>query len=403
MNSMKQNQAIRFPYFAWTFAVVWILELISFCAYIINLITVIITDPINTSDLFIPLITVAQKIIVCIFYGVFVVFLYEKKQTTAYTLPFVMFACGEALDFVSTLHFNLLLVSKYSIVYNNFHYFAEYSSFVIKIFCWIVIILFIKSALGTKSMAFSKKPMLIYSVPFLYALAVLFSLLTDFSITKVWSIGHILIAPGLFFMIGWIIHPEITTKYKDAAEKNLENDISAKDSIELSHSRSSIIMNVLLLLVTCGLWQYIWVWKITAFTNHAGDERYRNPLSKLLLYMLVPFYNVYWIYKSANRLDKMGKEREITSEISVACLVLAFFIPLISFILMQDKLNRIAVTPVSVSIPAPADTPETTKAKANPSLDELIQLKQLLDMGAINQDEYNIKKKQILGLDDPKS
>lgn len=41
-------------------------------------------------------------------------------------------------------------------------------------------------------------------------------------------------------------------------------------------------------------------------------------------------------------------------------------------------------------------TPPT--AQINSLADELLKYKQLLDMGAITQDEFNLKKKQLLGI-----
>lgn len=403
MDSRKTNQAIRFPYFVWIFAVIWILELFSFLAYIITLSKGIISGAVSASDLFMHLISTTRRSIVCIFYVVLMAFLFEKRRTTAYILPFIMFACGEALELIYMLCDDILFFGDFHHLFD--HLFANYFPLIIKIVCWIIFILFIKSALGTKSNTFFQKPFPIYSVPFLYAIAVIlyFSLTTTEIWSMIWFIGQILIALGMFFTIRWIMHPEPAVPYKDIAKKTMDNDALSNDPFELSRFRSSVILNVLWHLITCGLWQYVWVWRITSFTNHAENEKYRNPLTKLLLYMLVPFYKVFWIYTSANRLDKMGRDRKSLSEISVGCLVLAFFIPLISFILMQDKLNRIADYSASVPMSTPPIPSEAAKAHTNPALDELLQLKQLLDMGAISQDEYDVKKKQILGLDDETS
>ena len=99
---------------------------------------------------------------------------------------------------------------------------------------------------------------------------------------------------------------------------------------------------VLLLLFTFGIWQLVWVYKTTGYLNQAKGEEYRSPTSKLLLYMFVPFYSIYWIYKSAQRIDKMAAEKGLNSELSTLCLILAIFIPFIALILMQDKINAIA-------------------------------------------------------------
>ena len=58
--------------------------------------------------------------------------------------------------------------------------------------------------------------------------------------------------------------------------------------------------------------------------------------------MFVPFYSIYWMYQSAQRLDKLANSKGIKSDLSVICLVLAFFVGIIPPMLMQDKINTIA-------------------------------------------------------------
>ena len=57
----------------------------------------------------------------------------------------------------------------------------------------------------------------------------------------------------------------------------------------------SMGMHIALLLLTGGIWMYIWVYRTTKLLNCVEDEEYRNPTTKLLLCMFVPFYFIYWI------------------------------------------------------------------------------------------------------------
>ena len=61
----------------------------------------------------------------------------------------------------------------------------------------------------------------------------------------------------------------------------------------------SIGKHVCLLLFTFGIWQLIWIYKTTKFTNLVTDEPARDPATKLLLCMFIPFYQIYWYYKNA--------------------------------------------------------------------------------------------------------
>lgn len=102
-----------------------------------------------------------------------------------------------------------------------------------------------------------------------------------------------------------------------------------------------LFAHVLLLLFTCGIWNLIWIYRTTRYLNCLPNEEYRNPGTKLLLCMFVPFYSIYWVYKSAQRIDKLAKTVDVISDLTVVCLILEIFVPLIPPILMQDKINKI--------------------------------------------------------------
>ena len=164
---------------------------------------------------------------------------------------------------------------------------------------------------------------------------------------------------------------------------------------ELQDGYCGLAKHVLLLLFTFGIWQLIWVYKTTVYLNQAKGEEYRSPANKLLLYMFVPFYSIYWIYKSAQRIDKMAAEKGLNSELSTLCLILAIFIPFIALILMQDKINAIAT---ANGTSQGAGTSALKNCSQLDAADELKKYKDLLDSGVITQEEFDAKKKQLLGL-----
>ena len=99
--------------------------------------------------------------------------------------------------------------------------------------------------------------------------------------------------------------------------------------------------HVCLLLFTFGIWLLIWIYKVTKFSNFVTDEPASNPVTKLLLCLFVPFYQIYWTYKTATRIDKIAKAQGKLSDLATVCLILAIFVPIIPPILMQDKINQI--------------------------------------------------------------
>ena len=149
----------------------------------------------------------------------------------------------------------------------------------------------------------------------------------------------------------------------------------------------SLGKHICLLIFTFGIWQLIWTYQVTKFTNADDSEPYRNPTSKLLLCLFIPFYIIYWTYKTAVRIDNIAKSRGIQSDIGTVCLILAIFVPFVPPILMQDKVNQIFTT-------KPED-PKNDEAKAIKSIEKY---KALLDSGMITEEEFNAKKKQLLGI-----
>lgn len=58
--------------------------------------------------------------------------------------------------------------------------------------------------------------------------------------------------------------------------------------------------------------------------------------------MFIPFYQIYWIYKHAQRIDKMTAAKfGVQEDNSTVYLILALFIPVVALILMQDKINKL--------------------------------------------------------------
>lgn len=161
---------------------------------------------------------------------------------------------------------------------------------------------------------------------------------------------------------------------------------------------------ILLLLLTCGVYWYIWIYRTTKFLNSLESGERRDPTAQLLLCMFVPFYAIYWIYKSAQCVDAAAKVRGVASDITTLCLVLAIFIPIVAPMVMQDKINNIAKSGGAAA--------KTTAGGSNVVVEpfaaagaqtelgvaaELKTYKELLDSGAITQEEFDKKKKQLLG------
>lgn len=102
--------------------------------------------------------------------------------------------------------------------------------------------------------------------------------------------------------------------------------------------------HVFYLIFTCGIWELIWIYRTTKALNECRDEydKERDPLTCVLLSMFIPFYYLYWLYKTCRRIEKKAEKQGDYCSIAVLCVVLTFIIGIIPPILVQTKLNDIA-------------------------------------------------------------
>lgn len=103
-----------------------------------------------------------------------------------------------------------------------------------------------------------------------------------------------------------------------------------------------MVKHVLLLFFTFGVYYFIWIYRTTGYLNQVGGEPPRKQTTELLLCMFIPFYAAFWVYKSAQQLDKLAVSKGVSSDITTICLILAIFAGIVPPIIMQDKMNAIA-------------------------------------------------------------
>lgn len=120
-----------------------------------------------------------------------------------------------------------------------------------------------------------------------------------------------------------------------------------KKVLEPKDGSISMLAHVLLLFFGGTIWSCVWNYRTTSVLNNVPGEEYRDPVTKLLLCFFVPFYEIYWVYKSAQRIDKKASMVGISSDLTTICLILSILMPVIAYIIMQDKINEICkVTPL---------------------------------------------------------
>lgn len=220
--------------------------------------------------------------------------------------------------------------------------------------------------------------------------------------------------PGLLLAMLWVVSPDAfaqkTANASDPGQPESAAPASGAAATAESTAYYNLGMHVVLLLLTFGVWYLIWIYRMTGYLNRVEDEQPRNPTNQLLLCIFVPFYTVWWVYQSAQRIDKLAAAKGIASDLSMLCLILAIFVGVVPPILMQDKINAIVTTDGAPD--QQADSAQTQRAGRAPvrqqaaassktdvdTAEALKTYKELLDSGVLTQEEFDAKKKQLLGL-----
>lgn len=206
----------------------------------------------------------------------------------------------------------------------------------------------------------------------------------------------------------WLLVPNnlvaINKANEDPVYQYSVNEAGEKVMVAVSYGEQdenyiNMFSHVLLLIFTCGIWNLIWIYKTTKYLNNVPGEEERNPVNKLLLCIFVPFYSIYWVYKSAQRIDKYANMNGIQSDITTLSLVLAIFVGIVPPMIMQDKINALVLKKNQADVKLPKETTYCTASSTLSELDTIAILKsykELLDIGAITQEEYEEKKKALL-------
>ena len=191
-----------------------------------------------------------------------------------------------------------------------------------------------------------------------------------------------------FLIAQWLTNPYSKQKNTSISSDAVSSEVEEQGDEGIDEAYCNLGKHIVLCLFTFGIWSLIWIYRTTKYLNKVKNVEYYNPTNKLLLCMFVPFYQIYWLYKHGQRIDMLSKEKNLNnSDMATLCLVLGIFIPIVACILMQDRINTICTT-------------KTIKVEESKStnFDEITKYKGLLDNGIITQEEFDEKKKQLLGL-----
>ena len=150
---------------------------------------------------------------------------------------------------------------------------------------------------------------------------------------------NIIYIAGQILFINWAENPYENRVYATV------NGAGETVQYEIGDAYREIVPHVLLLLVTCGIYQLYWIYKATEYTNRIRQDEQRSAAAQVLLCMFIPFYAIYWVYKTAQIIDETARQQGMMSDLTSICTILAFFIGIVPPILLQDKINAMEKNP----------------------------------------------------------
>ena len=107
--------------------------------------------------------------------------------------------------------------------------------------------------------------------------------------------------------------------------------------------RRDVLVMILLVIVTCGLYGLVLQYKIGSEINRHRPAAQLNPgLDVLLLFLTCGFWGWYVMYKYPREVEEMVRSEGVaTSDLVLPCLLFAIFgMHLVSYMVLQTELNR---------------------------------------------------------------
>lgn len=101
-------------------------------------------------------------------------------------------------------------------------------------------------------------------------------------------------------------------------------------------------MVIILSLVTCGIYYYVWMYQTSQEINNSLGDMSENPGLEILLTILTcGIYGFYWLYKYNHKILRLsGNMQKTISDNTVICVLLAIFgFAIVSQGIMQSQIN----------------------------------------------------------------
>lgn len=109
--------------------------------------------------------------------------------------------------------------------------------------------------------------------------------------------------------------------------------------------KRNIAVNIILTIVTCGIYGLVWFVQMTDDAANASDDHSMSGGVALLLSIVTcSIYRIYWAYKMGKLLAQAGEDKGVNiADNSILYLILEIFgLDIVNCCLIQSDLNRLA-------------------------------------------------------------
>ncbi len=105
----------------------------------------------------------------------------------------------------------------------------------------------------------------------------------------------------------------------------------------------NIAVCIILSFVTCSIYMWFWMYSVVKKIRMLNGDQ-SDMVGEYLLLMLVPYYNVYWVYTRGKAISEAAARRGIQiADNSVVYLILNILgLSIVSYAMIQNDLNKLA-------------------------------------------------------------
>ena len=116
-------------------------------------------------------------------------------------------------------------------------------------------------------------------------------------------------------------------KQKETKIQTVDNEekMVKKEDARIS---GDLARHIFMLVFLGGFWLFPWVYKTAVALREANRKEsnyYTSPAAQALLFAFVPFYSIYWFYKTASTINVYAYRCNAVAKIVGLCTFTAFF------------------------------------------------------------------------------